>query len=243
MNICPIDTNTPNVAFEHKIGKNYYSTKDRAIVAATTALGVAAGCACLAKGAGYSLKPSKMFKNIKNSYLARVKYEDKEVCTIGAGTCLGGLAGGYLIDKSPENRRAKNREAVMQIGNISIPIITVVQFKKMGAKFAKMLKGGNGTAVEGTRFCKTAEGLAAVTGIFVGVYLANFLMNKVSNFIFQNKNNERNVKATDFSAHLDDMIVAANCISGNEYIHKLARIIPAALVIPGYEVGTKTNHI
>lgn len=242
MNISPINqvNISQNPQFEHKqAGKSGYSTKDRAIVATTSALGVAAACALLAKNAGYSLNPSKMFKNIQNSYLAKVIYEDKEVCTIGAGTCLGGLAGGYIIDKNPDNRRAKNREAVMQIGNISIPIITVVQFKKMGANFAKKIKG---TAAEKTKFGKTAEGLAAVTGIFVGVYLANFLMNKVSNFIFQNKNNARNVKATDFSAHLDDMIVAANCISENKYIHKLARIIPAALTIPGYEVGTKTNH-
>lgn len=228
MNIYPINqaNNMQKPTFEHiKSGKNAYSTKDRAIVATTTALGVAVSCALLAKHAGYSLKPSQMFKNIKNSYLANVRYEDKEVCTIGLGTCLGGLAGGYIIDKNPENRRAKNREAIMQIGNISIPIVTVVQLKKIGAKFGKI-----------------AEGTAAIGGIFAGVYLANFLMNKISNFIFQNKNNERNVKATDFTAHLDDMIVAANCISENKYIHKLARIIPAALIIPGYEVGTKTNH-
>ncbi len=241
MNISPINqvNISQNPQFEHlQTKRSGYSTKDKAIVATTTALGVAVSCALLAKNAGYSLKPSKMFKNLK-SYLANVKYEDKEICTIGAGTCLGGLAGGYIIDKKPENRRAKNREAVMQIGNISIPIITVVQFKKLGAKFAKKVKGA---AAEGTKFGKTAEGLAAVAGIFVGVYLANFLMNKVSNFIFQNKNNERNVKATDFSAHLDDMLVAANCISENKYIHKIARIIPAVLIIPGYEVGTKTNH-
>ena len=64
-------------------------------------------------------------------------------------------------------------------------------------------------------------------------------MNKVSNAIFNNKTEERGVKATDFSAHVDDMLVAANCISKNKYVHRLARIVPAALIIPGFEVGTK----
>ena len=31
----------------------------------------------------------------------------------------------YIIDKNPDNRKAKRREAVMQMGNISIPILTV----------------------------------------------------------------------------------------------------------------------
>lgn len=228
MQLNPVSFNTNSPSFghrHHKQSENSYSAKQKGIVAATTALGVAASCAVLANKAGYSLKPTKMFKNIKNSFLANVKFEDKEICTIGAGTCLGGLIGGYMIDKNPENRRAKNREAVMQIGNISIPIITVMRCKELGAKFGKF-----------------AEGACAVGGIFAGVYLANFLMNKLSNVIFQNKNNERSVKASDFSAHLDDMIVAANCISENKYVHKIARIIPVALIIPGYEVGTKTNH-
>ena len=54
---------------DHKCGhKNPYSVKDRAIVAGTTAAGVLASLAFLAKGAKYSLNPAKMFKNLKNSY-------------------------------------------------------------------------------------------------------------------------------------------------------------------------------
>lgn len=224
MQINPVNIQQQNFGHGHSFKENNYSAKEKAIVAATTVLGVAASCACLAKGAGYSLKPSKMFKNIKNSYLAKVDFEAKEVISIGAGSCLGGLTGGYLIDKNPINRKSKNREAVMQIGNISIPIITVTQFGKLGAKVNK-----------------TVEGLAAIAGLILGVHLANFVMNKVSNIIFHNKTEERGVKATDFSAHVDDMVVAANCISKNKYVHSIARIVPIALMIPGIEVGTKTS--
>lgn len=220
MQINPVNSTT--FGHGHSFSESNYSIKQKAIVAGTTALGVAVSSAVLAKKAGYSLKPSKMFSNIKNSYLAKVEFHDKEVISLGAGSCIGGLTGGYMIDKNPQNRRSKNREAVMQIGNISIPIITVEQFAKIGEKFGKVQKG-----------------LAAVAGIFVGVYLANFLMNKFSNFVFQNKSDERDVKATDFSAHLDDMVVAASCISDNKYVQGIARVIPIALMIPGFEVGSK----
>ncbi len=222
MQVNPVRNTT--FGHHHQAGGSDYSAAQKAIVATTTALGVAASSAILAKKAGYSLNPTKMFKNIKNSYLAKVEFHDKEVISLGAGSCLGGLAGGYIIDKDPTNRRSKNREAVMQIGNISIPIITVEQFAKLGAKYGKIQKG-----------------LAAVAGIFIGVYFANFVMNKFSNFVFQNKNDERDVKATDFSAHVDDMVVAASCISDNKYVQGIARIIPVALTIPGFEVGTKKS--
>lgn len=220
----PVNFNTQSKTFGHGNYQSDYSTGQKAFVAATAALGVATSAAILAHKAGYSLKPTKMFKNIKNSYLATVKFHDKEIISLGAGSCLGGLAGGYMIDKNPENRRSKNREAVMQIGNISIPILTVEQFAKFGEKYGNVQKG-----------------IAAIGGIFVGVYIANFLMNKVSNLIFQNKNDARDVKATDFSAHLDDMVVAASYISDNKYVQRIARIVPGALCIPGFEVGTKKS--
>lgn len=220
----PVSLNTSAKTFGHHHIKSDYTTGQKAVIAATTAIGVAASAAILAKKAGYSLKPSKIFSNIKNSYLAKVEFHDKEVISLGAGSCIGGLAGGYLVDKNPNNRRSKNREAVMQIGNIAIPILTVERFAEIGEKYGK-----------------TAKGIAATAGIFVGVYLANFLMNKFSNLVFQNKSDERDVKATDFSAHLDDMVVAASCISDNKYVQGIARIIPIALTIPGFEVGTKKS--
>ena len=225
MNISPISQNKQN--FQHlgkSHGENSYSKKERAVITGMTVLGTAASCALLAKKSGYSLNPAKMLKNIKKSFLANVKFHDKEVITIGAGSCIGGLAGGYMVDKNPENRKAKRRETVMQLGNISIPIITVETFAKFGKKFGKL-----------------AQATSAIAGIFTGVYVANILMNKLGNLLFRNKN-ERGVKATDFSAHVDDMVVAASYISVNKYVHSIARIVPLALMIPGYEVGTKKVH-
>lgn len=227
MQISPINKNSINFghdSHESIFLGNGYSAKERATVAGTTALGTVISCAALAKGAGYSLKPSKMFKNIKKSYLMNVEFLAKPIIAIGAGSCLGGLAGGYIIDKDNENRKAKRREAVMQIGNISVPILTVKYMSEWFSKYGKI-----------------AGSIASVAGIFIGVFLANFLMNNLSNWIFNNKNNVRGVKATDFSAHVDDMLAAASYISSDKIVHNIARIVPIALMIPGNEVGIKKS--
>lgn len=214
-----------SVSFAGKTN-NYYSKKDKRIVAATTALGVTAATAILAKRAGYSLNPVKMFKNFKNSYLAKVKYEWPEVIAIGAGSCLGGLAGGYIIDKDKGNRRAKNREALMHFGNISIPILTV------GMLVDKVFKDSK----------PMAKAVAGIGGVIGGIYLANFVMNKLCNSLFQDKSNERGVEVTDLPAHLDDVVVAANYISDAKPIKLLGRIIPLALMVAGNEVGKHTKY-
>ena len=221
------DNTQCNPAFGHGNGakkENNYTTGQKTIVGITTAMGVAASLAFLAKKAGCSLKPSKMFSDIKNSYLAKVEYHDKEVITLGIGSCLGGLAGGYLVDKDAENRKAKRREAVMQVGNVSIPILTVEGFANIGKKWGK-----------------TAKSLFAISGIFVGVYIANILMNLFSNALFKSKTGERGVKATDFSAHLDDAVVAASYISDAKIVKYISRIIPLALMFAGNEVAMKTK--
>ena len=231
MHLIPVSSNCNNfirkTQVEPSFGsekKTQYSKRDKAIVFATTALGVCAAAAGLAKGAGYSLKPDKMFKNVKNSYLAKVKYEWPEVIALGAGSCLGGLAGGYIIDKNKENRKLKQREAIMHFGNISIPIFTV------GMVVDKVFKNSN-------KWIKAGAGLG---GIVVGLYLANFITNKLCSAIFKDKSHERGIEVTDLPAHLDDAVVAAGYISDSKFIHGLSRIIPLALMVAGNEVGTKT---
>ena len=88
---------------------------------------------------------------------------------------------------------------------------------------------------------KVAKTGFAIGGLLLGVYMANFMMNMLSNALFKNTNG-RDVKATDFSAHLDDMVVAANYISDAKIVHYIARLIPIALMFAGNEVGNKTEY-
>ena len=216
----------PNFGHSHSaIKESTYTPKEKAIIAGMSILGVLGSLAILAKGAKYSLKPSKMFKDIKNSYLANADFEAKEVIAMGAGSCLGGLAAGFMVDKNKANRRAKLRESLMQIGNVSIPILTV----------HLMTKNIFGKASEGVR------AFAGLGGVAIGVLLANFVMNRLNNLIFKEPVGEgRKIKITDFSAHLDDVVVAAHYIAPqSKIVHAIGRIVPAALVIPGLEVGSK----
>jgi hypothetical protein len=124
----PIDSaKEPNFGHgEESFWKSDYSKKDNLIVAGTPALGVAGSLALLPKAQGYKLN----FKNF-GKYFKNADFLFKEIVAIGAGSCLGGLAGGYIIDKNPINRKAKRRESVMQIGNITIPIATVAGTNKI----------------------------------------------------------------------------------------------------------------
>lgn len=227
-NVCPI-TQKQSFGHSHSAAKeSTYKPSQKAFIACMSTLGVLGSVAILAKKAGYSLKPSKIFKDIKNSYLAKADFEAEEVIALGAGSCIGGLAAGFIIDKDKKNRKAKLRESLMQIGNVSIPILTV---KLMTEKLC-------GKASEGIR------ALAGLGGVGIGVVLANLIMNTLCNWIFhQGKEDSRGIKATDFSAHLDDVVVAAHYIAPkSKIVHTIGRVVPAALIIPGFEVGNKTSY-
>ena len=153
---------------------------------------------------------------------------------MGVGTCLGGLAGGYMIDKDPLNRKAKRREAVMQIGNISIPIATVASADWICAKLGVNKKTTNG---------KVISSVACVGAIFAGIYLANIIMNKISNLIFKDKSEERGIKSTDFFPHVDDLLASAQYIAPkSKFVQSISRIVPLALMVPGNEIGNKKAH-
>lgn len=216
-----------------------YNKKEQAIIAGTTALGVATAFALLAKGEKYSLNPQKMFKNFKKSYFYNVEYDEKPVIAIGAGSCLGGLTGGYLVDHDKENRKAKLRETLLQVANISVPIIFVVWAAKAGKKFGqKFFEKGS----KETMRTKIPKALGGIAGLFAGVYTANIIGNKINEKLF-NRGKGRPVQASDFSAHLDDFCVAANQISSHSIVHWISRCVPFALMIAGNEVGNKVaNH-
>lgn len=209
--------------------KSDYSKKDKLIVAGTTALGVTGSLLTLAKFRGHSIKPKAFW-----DFLKKMPVEFTEVIAMGTGTCLGGLLGGYIIDKDPLNRKAKRREAVMQLGNISIPIGTVALTKVLADALkisTKTLKG------------KSIRAAASIGAIIGGIYLANFAMNKVSNNIFKESSNQRGVKGTDLFPHIDDVVVSGRYIlPDSKIVHNISRIVPFALMVAGNEVGNKKSQ-
>ena len=258
MSISSININTqsnPSFGHSNPWADSPYNKKDRMIVAGTTALGVTTSMALLAKHHKYKI--SNPFKNLKNdnyplfskkqfkhmfselygkyksSWFNKVEYDEAPVIAIGAGSCLGGLVGGCIVDKDKENRKAKMRETLLQIANISVPIIFVVYAAKAGKYFGKnFLEKG---PVETMR-TKIPKAIGGIAGLFAGVYTANIIGNKINEKIF-NRGKGRPVQASDFSAHLDDFCVAAQQISTHPIVHGISRFVPVALMVAGNEVG------
>lgn len=241
MQLNPININRINPKFGHNNpwADSPYDNKEKRTVLYTTALGAFAGMACHAKYKGYSLSPKKMFSNIKNSYWNKVEFDDKPVIIIGAGSCLGGLAGGYLIDKDKENRKSKKREALLQMTNISLPIIFTTRMAKLGQYIGNKYWDNNRPKNLHTFRTKIPQGVSAMLGLIAGVFTANVVANKINEKIF-NQGKGRPVQASDFSAHLDDICVAARQISNTKLTDYIQKLVPIALMVAGNEVGNTT---
>ena len=237
MHITPINNNYNNPqkqgykkpSFCHggkSFWKSDYSIGKKLTVASTTALCVTGSLLSLAKLRGNSIKPHEFIKYLKNM---PIKFT--EVVTMGMGTCLGGLLGGYIIDENPKNRKAKRREAVMQIGNITIPIGTV----KLADLTLNAMNLGKKSIKD-----KSIRAISSLGAIFAGIYLANFTMNKISNKIFKDNSQERGVKGTDLFPHIDDVLSSGEYIlENNKYVRAIGRIVPFALMVAGNEIGNK----
>lgn len=232
-----IDSNSRNFGHTTPWTDSPYDKKKQVVVGLTTAAGVLSSMAILAKHEGYSLAPRKIFKNFNKSWFKNTEFcDEKPVIVIGAGSCAGGLAGGLLIDKDKENRKAKLRETLLQIVNISLPIIFTIQAGNLGEIIGKKyLEKG----LKETLRTKLSKATGAIAGLFAGVFCANIIANKINEKIFK-QGKGRPVQASDFSAHWDDFVVAAKQINENQFTDFLSRLIPFALMIAGNEIGNTT---
>lgn len=230
-----VDKNTDNPSKRQKIGSTVCST-----------LGVIASLMILAKcdkSKAYSLNPLKMLgSNIKNSYIANTRYKTKEIVTIGAGSILGGLVSGTIFDDK-KNFNSKLREGIVQISNITFPIAFVETLSRCGTALSEntmpnWCKSKNIFKQAATKIPAT---IGAMSGLICGMYVGNKCSNKLNEKLFRKKD-DRPIKMTDFSAHVDDLGVAATFIAPENIITKtVSRLIPAALVVAGYETGIKNE--
>lgn len=198
-------------------------------ILATTGIGVLSAMALLKnvayKGAGI---------NYKNPLT---------IIAIAAGSILGGLLGGLALDK--ENRQAKVEESIAQmVGNITIPVASVFMVNKFAKSLkledkmpqlkevGKFTKGLNGTL-------KLLPEIAfSIGALMVAIKGGNLFANKMNEKIF-NKKEKRDVRVTDFSAHIDDMCMVSTLIAPkNDICNTIGKFIPLALMVAGYETGT-----
>ena len=209
-----------------------------------TALGVISSLAILAKTGRnkYSLNLKKMFMTpFKDTFLGKEEYKLGKVLAIGAGSCIGGYIGGLIFDKNKVNKESKKREIVSQYTNISLPIAFVAAGSKLGkfiySKFPSNVINSNSKLTK--LLSKTPEIALPMLGLGVGMSIANKFANKINQKIFKT-NEVRPIEAGDLSAHLDDICLTAQYIAPKSNIVKsVSRIVPLALMVAGYEVGTR----
>ena len=148
-----VNTSSNRVTTKQNFGTLYPNTKKKPVdsrlsksertgVAVSSMLGVAASLAILAKTATwkkFSLNPKRIMNTkIKDTYLYQVKFEEKEIVSMAAGSILGGLVGGIIIDDRSNNSKAEVKskvgEAIIQFGNACVPILSSSLFNVILSK-------------------------------------------------------------------------------------------------------------
>lgn len=266
LNNAPLSVNSGSSSFTHSyLEHSDLTPKQKAAVLATSAFGMALPLAFWSKKAGFSLNPAKIFKTpVKDWALLKFKptgkvleYDDAaKIISIATGSVAGGFAGGVLVDK--DNIKAKKREVLSQLlGDVIVPITCVWAGAKTFKNYEKTLQNimpkieddfkffGKKIAKDSkfTNFINTISenipnAFATLGSLAVGIIAGNKVSNEINEKLY-NKKVERGIKATDFAPHVDDLCMSISMVnSGSEFGTKLGRIIPLALLVPGYETGT-----
>ena len=225
--------------------------KQKAVILASSAAGMLPVLAVLAKMKGFSLNPAKIIKTpVKDWALFKfapkdkiVKYEGPQIIATAAGSVLGGYIGGTIVD--PQNAKSKKREVLNQIlGNVIVPVICVWVGAEIFNKYQNSLVKMMPTIKESAKGSKIINSIskhfpqAAFTLGFltIGIYLGNKVSNYINDHLYHKKV-ERGIKATDFAPHVDDICMATSMMDSSSFGDALGRVIPLALLVPGYQTG------
>ncbi len=266
LNDVPKGVNKEVSTFTHSyLEHSDLTLKQKATVLGTSALGMALPLAFLSKKAGFSLNPAKIFKTpIKDWALFKYKPVDKvlefdegwKIISVATGSVAGGFAGGVLVDK--DNIKAKKREVLSQLlGDVIVPISCVWAgaklFKHYETTLQKLMpKINNNLKIFGKNISKDSKfvnivntisenipnAVATLGSLGVGIIAGNKVSNEINEKLY-NMKVERGIKATDFAPHVDDLCLSISMVnSGSTLGTLLGRVIPLALLVPGYETGT-----
>lgn len=243
-----------NLAFGNS--QENLTRKQKAVILASSAVGMAPVLAGLAKHKGFSLNPVKILKTpIKEWALLKyapkekaIQFEAPQIIAVATGSVAGGFAGGCLVDK--QNIKAKKREVLNQLlGNVLVPVGCVASGAKIYEKYADKIEGAMPQLKNPQKVGKFVNAVmrkvpnaATTLGLLgIGIYAGNKVSNLINEKLYHKKV-ERNIRPSDFAPHVDDVCMATSMMNQDSLFgSKLGRIIPLALLVPGYETGIARN--
>lgn len=176
---------------------------------------------------GKKQNPTLKLNSLKNIFkVMNIKYELKQILSVGIGGALGGLIGG-LADRNEGEKLDKIEEATFQLMNITFPAVLI----NSSLKFCEKNKHLNKSFIK-----LSASALAMVIGAGTAVELSNKIDDKF--FDKYNKDPERKFKKKDIIVHFDDLI-GALVLAKIPFAEKLhaEKILPLVFAWSGYHVG------
>ena len=192
----------------------------------------AAGALCaslLSVGAISKFSKGKFTFDIFDS--GNLKKDLATVLTISTASITGGLLGGVLEAKNPEDKKAKVKESVFDIMSVAIPSTLATSVLALAQK--KNIKS------------PLVQVAATLCGVGLGMPLAQKFVNTLDKQINKNnpnfKTNERKLKPQDYLVHIDDIIAIATIskVPFAKFLHA-DRLLPFIYAWCGFESGSKT---
>lgn len=204
-----------------------------------------AGSAAGILGAAYLLAKGQSKATGKFVDTFSVKYNPKEILTLGVASVLGGTAAGIAADKK-EHKSAKYKEGMYQlIANVISPIASIAVVDKLYSKFSPkiklpQLKLKNEFNKTVNTIIKAVPNFAVVSaGLVSGIAVGTVIANKVISKVFPN-HKKKNVSLSALGYHVDDLVTSASVADKTGFLQKsLGKFIPAIFTVMGYEAGTK----
>jgi hypothetical protein len=247
-----INQKAPAFDHYHDLEGNNLTRKQKAVIMASAVAGMTPVLATLAKMKGFSLNPARIIKTpIKDWALCKfapkeksIEFKAPQIISIATGSVIGGFVGGSIVDK--QNVKAKKREVLNQLlGNVLVPVACVASGAELYKKFETKIEGAMPQIKSNKKLAnifnivmKKLPNATTTLGLLgVGIYLGNRVSNLINDKLYNNKI-ERNIRPSDFAPHLDDVCMATTMMNEESLFGSaLARIIPLALLVPGYETG------
>lgn len=228
-------SDSQSISFKRNI--NTERNKKRTTVGAT--IGSAMGIAASVAGVYALAKKGKPALALKNLW-----YSEKDALLIGAGSVIGGLAGGVIADKDSGNNKYKVREALQQfVGNTLFPIGFLMAGNKLldktGFKLPKIKTNNKLARVLNPVISVLPRVAVTIATLSGGMKVGNAVVNKFNNKVFKQEL-KHDIKPEDCLVHADDICLTANMLLKD--VSKLSlltqRTLPLAFLVSGAKTGT-----